>query len=1174
MHGNTNAPANLGYKLDLKLNGQSKIVFDGKENKSLDISLTSINAAPADHISNMDLHISGDERNAFNLAYAHIFSKDNPHGVTTDQIGAAKSVHTHTKSQITDFPASLPASDVLAWAKATTKPSYTWDEINGKPTSFTPATHTHAISNITSLQSILDGKVPYRNISGEDISLNDFRTLGIYYGGGGNVVKDKPPGVDSFGLFIYNTAGAYTVQDLIAGNTNPGKRYTRVYANSVWSDWLVLPIFTTMPESGKVLISNDALGGIKTSPYTIAASVPSDAKFTDTIYTHPNSGTTAGTFKSVTVNTQGHVTGGTNPTTLAGYGITDAAASNHVHITPTKAVSTNNTSTTNKDKYCKIASFKISSLYGYTNIKYDCSLDSHGSTYTDYLELGVWCKQQNAFGNNPYVYLSLMRNNKAIKYVKFFAVIDELDATYSKVDLYAQITISSCLCTLFELSNVCGGITKVDYFNSSEFLDNLPVDKTVIAETDCSAMHDHSGEYAPPNGSTSISKLGPIITLGDGGIGTIFQNSGNVQQKILISDHDLNGGGVYTFQLSTNSGSTFTNLMSITDDGTVKANNFDGNATSATKLQAARKIGNANFNGMTDISLSDIGAAANNHTHSEIAPVSITSVTVNIDDYNHSDGTKMAFYIEKTNGGAANITGTPVAGMPFTLVVESIRWATNTDYITKQTFTSSQTKAVYERYCTNGTWSAWLPVAKMTVIPVSGQVIISDGITGGIKSSGFTIAASVPSDAKFTDTVYTHPNSGATAGTYKSVTVNAQGHITAGTNPTTLSGYGITDAALASHTHTKSQITDMPTKLSAFANDVGYLTNSGTPETFVMGTQSATTGIWTGVLNLPAIYHGLNINYWLPYTGNGNATLNLTLLDGSSTGPINCYFRGTTALTTHYPAGSVISLTYLEKVAISGSGTYTGWWASADYDTNDYYRLRYQQSIKCGSTSIVAGNIIVGNENGYQHLKLGTAFDIRYPIMYANTAISASSTGSDNYLLYPFTVTTTQALTLVAYRPVYIKGNLSGTVFTPASTAPLTQSDPTSVDGYQYLLLGMAYSTTAMYLLIEHPIYEYRDGVFQECSRARRNVIVTVPSSGWSSTAPYTQTISVPGIVSTDEPTLFGYTTKDMTQADIDTTETMVSYISDGYTANGSITLYCLKFKPGSNFNIILKDVT
>ena len=38
-------------------------------------------------------------------------------------------------------------------------------------------------------------------------------------------------------------------------------------------------------------------------------------------------------------------------------------------------------------------------------------------------------------------------------------------------------------------------------------------------------------------------------------------------------------------------------------------------------------------------------------------------------------------------------------------------------------------------------------------------------------------------------------NSGVTAGTYRSVTVDAKGRVTSGTNPTTLSGYGIVDAA-------------------------------------------------------------------------------------------------------------------------------------------------------------------------------------------------------------------------------------------------------------------------------------------------------------------------------------------------------------------------------------------
>ena len=41
----------------------------------------------------------------------------------------AVSSHTHTRSQITDFPTSMPASDVYAWAKAATKPSYNFGEI-------------------------------------------------------------------------------------------------------------------------------------------------------------------------------------------------------------------------------------------------------------------------------------------------------------------------------------------------------------------------------------------------------------------------------------------------------------------------------------------------------------------------------------------------------------------------------------------------------------------------------------------------------------------------------------------------------------------------------------------------------------------------------------------------------------------------------------------------------------------------------------------------------------------------------------------------------------------------------------------------------------------------------------------------------------------------------------
>ena len=75
---------------------------------------------------------------------------------------------------------------------------------------------------------------------------------------------------------------------------------------------------------------------------------------------------------------------------------------------------------------------------------------------------------------------------------------------------------------------------------------------------------------------------------------------------------------------------------------------------------------------------------------------------------------------------------------------------------------------------------------------------IADTYIKGLSVSGRTITYTKGDGDTGTittqDTTYTHPNSGVSAGTYKSVTVNEQGHVTAGSNPTTLAGYGITDA--------------------------------------------------------------------------------------------------------------------------------------------------------------------------------------------------------------------------------------------------------------------------------------------------------------------------------------------------------------------------------------------
>ena len=63
--------------------------------------------------------------------------------------GSANSV---AWSNVSGRPTSMPASDVYAWAKASSKPSYSWGEITSKPSTFTPSAHTHDYITVSTTQ--------------------------------------------------------------------------------------------------------------------------------------------------------------------------------------------------------------------------------------------------------------------------------------------------------------------------------------------------------------------------------------------------------------------------------------------------------------------------------------------------------------------------------------------------------------------------------------------------------------------------------------------------------------------------------------------------------------------------------------------------------------------------------------------------------------------------------------------------------------------------------------------------------------------------------------------------------------------------------------------------------------------------------------------------------------
>lgn len=198
-----------------------------------------------------------------------------------------------------------------------------------------------------------------------------------------------------------------------------------------------------------------------------------------------------------------------------------------------------------------------------------------------------------------------------------------------------------------------------------------------------------------------------------------------------------------------------------------------------------------------------------------------------------------------------------------------------------------------------------------------------------------------------------------------------------------------------------------------------------------------------------------------------------------------------------------------EVVASLGTAAYRDVPASGDASFNQvvlgkdarltyYDRNRYDAQVKC-STNIVEGNIIVGLNGLYHHLNDGTVFDITYPILYAKNNMAAGAANKSNYDSLAIDITVTQQMTLTQFLPVYIKGILSGNMFNPISTTPLTQE--MVQDGYHYMLLGLASTTTNIYLFHDHRIFAHNGGSFCELiGNIGTAAYKDVPASGDAST--------------------------------------------------------------------------
>lgn len=250
----------------------------------------------------------------------------------------------------------------------------------------------------------------------------------------------------------------------------------------------------------------------------------------------------------------------------------------------------------------------------------------------------------------------------------------------------------------------------------------------------------------------------------------------------------------------------------------------------------------------------------------------------------------------------------------------------------------------------------------------------------------------------------------------------------------------------------------------------------------VVGTQTAATGSWTGVAGFSSLKDGQQIVYWLPYAGSGSASLNLTLSNGTKTGAIPCYYSGSTRITTHYPAGNAIHLTYRVNANVSGTN-YTGWWADANWNSDTTDRIKMYNSIIAAS-AITTGYLIVGTSTGYTHLAGGLSFEVDMPILHPGSSITAGNTGSNNYISFPSVNLRNimgSSWSGTSRSTAYIAGKLSGTTFKTQDTDFIVNNP--DAEGMYYISLGYMPNSYQMFLYPEHPIYMFHDGVLRNISQ-------------------------------------------------------------------------------------------
>lgn len=666
----------------------------------------------------------------------------------------------------------------------------------------------------------------------------------------------------------------------------------------------------------------------------VSGSVTFDGSANATITTTlANSGVTAGTYKSVTVDAKGRVTGGTNPTTLSAYGITDAL---------------------------NIAG---GTLTGFLTLANDPTNPLHAVTkqYVDNLVMGLDPKGSVRAATTGNITLSGLQTIDGVALAVNDRVLVKDQTNQTQNGIY---TAQSGVWVRTIDANSGTNITSGMYCFVEEGTLNqdtgwvLTTSGPVVIGTTNLTFTQFTGSGNITTGTGITKDTNNVLSLTSGVVspGTYKSVTVDTYGRVTSGTNPttLSSYGITDAVPSSDVVTTATanKILKLNGSSQLPAD-ITGNAATATKLAVSRTLsltgdvtGSTTFDGSGNASIATTSSAflkldgSNNMSGRINMQTTLGQVAAPhaINWYSSSYYTWMDYMAPNgTNTACNGLAGATYGGVT--------TWARRTNIENTAGY-----GWIWESGPNNNTVA---PTAMMALTSDTGNLTVRGSITassfvGALTGNSGTATKlatarniSATGDATWTvsfdgsadvSAALTLANSGVTAGTYKSVTVDAKGRVTAGTNPTTLSGYGITDAVSTSGGTISGQLTStLATGTAPFAvTSTTKVTNLNAD--YLDGMDSATTNTANTIVARDASGNFSAGTITAALSGNastatkwatarsisftGDATGTLASIDGSANVSV-----AMTLANTAVTAGTYTKVTVDAKGRVIGSGT-------------------------------------------------------------------------------------------------------------------------------------------------------------------------------------------------------------------------------------------------------------